>query len=450
MFTSQLLFLLVGSFLQGVVVRGEAFNHPPIAKRAIEPNPSNGHWIDTWATMPQLTEPANLPPAPFNQSGAVFVNSTIRQTLKVSVGASQIRIRITNAFGVTNLPITAATVALPANDTAGIHQIQASTLQKVTFSGKESISIPNGALAVSDPLDFPIKPRSVITITLYLQNGQTTNSITSHPGSRTTSWWQFGNAVAAPSLTVTSSSTQSAAHWYFLSSIEAWVPPTSGTLAIVGDSITDGRGSETDKNNRWPDLLHTRLQTSPGTSTIAISNQAAGGNRILADGLGPNALGRIERDVLSHPGVRYAMVFEGVNDIGTAATTAAAQDAVYAGLTQAYAQIVTRIHALGIPVFGATITPFSAPANFTGQPYSHPAREATRVKINKFIRESGVFDAVVDFDEMLRDPAIPSQLSKEYDSGDYLHPGVKGYQHLADEFPVELFETWAGGVDGFL
>lgn len=375
----------------------------------------------------------------------------------MSVGASQIRLKITNAFGVTNLPITAATVALPANDTAGIHQIQASTLQKLTFSGKDSISIPNGALAVSDPLNFAIKPQSVVTITLYLESGQTTNSITSHPGSRTTSWWQFGNAVSAPSLAVTDPKTQSAAHWYFLSSIEAWVPRTSGTLAIVGDSITDGRGSETDKNNRWPDLLRLRLAQSSNssssnidTSSIAISNQAAGGNRVLADGLGPNALSRIDRDVLAHPGVRYALVFEGVNDIGTAPPTAAAQAAIYAALTQAYAQIATRVRAFGIPVFGATITPFSAPANFTGQPYSDPAREATRVKINAFIRESGVFDAVVDFDAALRDAEVPSRLDARFDSGDYLHPNVAGYQRLADLFPVEIFGEWAGGVAGFV
>ncbi|KAJ4356468.1 uncharacterized protein N0V89_004501 [Didymosphaeria variabile] len=368
----------------------------------------------------------------------------------MSVGASQIRLKISNAFGVTNLPITAVTVALPVNGSAGVHQVQPSTLQKVTFSGKDGISIPNGALAVSDPLTFKIKPQSMLTVSIYLEKGQTTNSITSHPGSRTTSYWQFGNDVSSSSLAVTNTSTQSAAHWYFLSAVEAWVPPSSGTLAIIGDSITDGRGSETDKNNRWPDLLLARLQKNPFTSRIAIANQAAGGNRVLADGLGPNALGRVERDVLSHPGVRYAMVFEGVNDIGSADATSAAQGAIYEGLVQAYEQIVTRIHAFGIPVFGATITPFSAPANFTGQPYSDPEREKTRLRINTFIRESGTFDAAVDFDKMLADPKISSQLKDEYDSGDYLHPNVKGYQRLADLFPVGIFAAWEQGADEFV
>lgn len=251
-------------------------------------------------------------------------------------------------------------------------------MQKVTFSGKDSISIPNGALAVSDPLQFSIEAQQVITVTIYLAAGQATNSITGHPGSRTTSWWQFGNAVNAVQLDITDPTTQSAAHWYFLSSIEAWTPNSSGSLLIVGDSITDGRGSETDQNNRWPDLLLARLHQRSATKRISIGNLAAGGNRILADGLGPNAIGRIDRDVLAHPGVKYAMIFEGVNDIGVAAATADAQSIVYESLIQAYKQMVTMMHAHNIPVFGATITPFSAPSNYTGQPYSSPIREATR------------------------------------------------------------------------
>lgn len=341
------------------------------------------------------------------------------------------------------------TVALPVNQTAGIHQIQSKTVQKVTFSGKDGISIPNGALAVSDAINFPVKAQQIVTVTMYLASGQKTNSITSHPGSRTTSWFQSGNAVDAAQLAVTDVNTQSAAHWYFLSSIEAWVQPKQGSMLIVGDSITDGRGSTTNANNRWPDLLLRRLQNNTSTKHISFGNLAAGGNRILADGLGPNAFSRIDRDVLAHPGVKYAMIFEGVNDIGSAPTTKDAQNAIYESLIQAYQQMVTLIHAHGIPVFGATITPFSAPANFTGQPYSNPERENTRQRINKFIRESGTFDAVADFDKFLADPKIPSQLNPLYDSGDYLHPGPVGYQHIADQFPVQIFEQFARGVNGF-
>ncbi|KAH8688041.1 SGNH hydrolase-type esterase domain-containing protein [Phaeosphaeriaceae sp. PMI808] len=443
---SGLALLFVGA---ATSVHSDATESKIVAKRAIRPNPSNGHWIDAWASMPQLTEPANLPSTPFNQSGAVFVNSTIRQTLFMTAQANQIRLKLSNVFGGSNLPITAITVALPANNTAGIHQIQVKTVQRVTFSGKAGISIPNGALAVSDPINFPIKAQQVITITVYLEKGQTTNSITSHPGSRTTSWFQFGNAVDAAQMAVTNATTQSTAHWYFLSSVEAWVTPKQGSLLIVGDSITDGRGSTTNQNNRWPDLLLRRLQNSSSTRHISLGNLAAGGNRILADGLGPNAFGRIDRDILAHPGVKYAMLFEGVNDIGTGATTTEAQSLIYDSLIAAYQQIVTLIHAHNIPVFAATITPFSAPANFTGQPYSHPTREVTRQRINTFIRESGTFDAVVDFDAFLRNPKIQSQLDPRFDSGDYLHPGPAGYEEVARRFPVKIFEGWREGTGEF-
>lgn len=210
--------------------------------------PSLTHWVDTWVSMPQLTETSNLPNTPFTQPSVVFPNSTIRQTLHMSIGGDQIRIRFSNVFGVSDLPITAVTVALPVNGSAGVSGIQTSTLKTVTFSGLSSVVIPNGALIVSDPIDFKIKPQSMLTVTLYTAQGQTTNSITSHPGSRTTSWFSFGNFVSAPSLT--DASTQNVAHWYFVSAVEVLAPITTSSFVIVGDSITDGRGSDTDKNNR--------------------------------------------------------------------------------------------------------------------------------------------------------------------------------------------------------
>jgi len=176
------------------------------------------------------------------------------------------------------------------------------------------------------------------------------------------------------------------------------------------------------------------------TSNIGILNQAAGGNRILLDGLGPNAEGRIDRDVLAHSGVEYAMIFEGVNDIGEADATVAAQQEVGDRLILAYQQIATRIHAFNIPLFAATITPFSGDP--TIQPYSNPVREPTRLRINEWIRTSGVFDAVIDFDAILRDPANHTQLNPIYSFGDFLHPNVAGYQKIADEFPLSIFENW--------
>jgi hypothetical protein len=166
----------------------------------------------------------------------------------MSIGAKYIRIRVSNAFGTTDLPITAVTVALPAGGAAGVSAIQPKTLQSVTFGGSPSIIVPNGALVVSDPINFTINPQSMLSVTIYLANGQQSKFITSHPGSRTTSYFTLGNEIRATNFTT--ESTQSAAHWYFLSAVEAWVPLSNRALAIVGDSITDGRGSTTDKNNR--------------------------------------------------------------------------------------------------------------------------------------------------------------------------------------------------------
>jgi lysophospholipase L1-like esterase len=218
-------------------------------------------------------------------------------------------------------------------------------------------------------------------------------------------------------------------------------------LAIIGDSITDGRGSDTDGNNRWPDALVARLQNS-SSSNVAVLNQAAGGNRILLDILGPNALGRIDRDVLAQSGVRYAMIFEGVNDIGVAATDPATQQAIGDTLIQAFDQIITRVHAFGIPMFGATITPFSAPSP-QDQAYSDPERERTRQRVNEWIRNSGRFDYVVDFDEVVRDPEQPDQLLAEFNSGDFLHPNVAAYEAMAAKIDLDVFERFAGGVSGF-
>ncbi|KAJ3888601.1 extracellular GDSL-like lipase/acylhydrolase [Lentinula edodes] len=406
---------------------------------------AQGRWINSWTSMPQLTESTNLPNPPFNGSAAVFVNSTLRQTLHMSVGGTQIRVRFSNVFGVNNLDITAATIALPLDGAPGASAIDTNTLKSLTFSGNTSFSIPNGALVVSDPVDFPIQSLSTLAVTIYLQDGQNGFSVTSHPGSRTTTWMSFGNLVTASNIT--SVSATSVEHWYFISAVEVWSnSPSSSAFAIVGDSITDGRGSDDNKNNRWPDLVLARMQQNEGTSAISVNNQAAGGNRVLADGLGPNALGRIDRDVLAQSGVKYAMIFEGVNDIGVADPSEESQTLIGDQLISAYKQIVTRIHTFGIPVFAATITPFGSPPNTTIQPYSNPVREATRQRVNAYIRTPGSFDHFIDFDKVVADPNNPSQLNPAFNSGDFLHPNVSGYEAMANSFPLDIFEEFADGV----
>lgn len=326
------------------------------------------------------------------------------------------------------------------NNTAGSPAIRTETLQHLTFSGSQSIQIPNGALAVSDPIKFNVKAQTSVTITVYLATGQSGYGITGHPGSRTSTWLTQGNLVTAANTTT--DTTQRIDKWFLISALQAWLPHQNVALAIVGDSITDGRGSTTNGNDRWPDQLVSRILANPSSRTVSVMNMAAGGNRILDDGLGPNALGRVERDVLAHANVRYALIYEGVNDLGTAAADTVTQTAVGDRVIQALDQMVTRLHGAGIAAFGATITPMSGP----GQAYGEPAREAQRLRVNAWIRESGRFDAVVDFDAAVRDPKNGTQLLAAYNSGDYLHLNPAGYKAMAAAVDLKLFVKYAGGV----
>ncbi|KAK3995381.1 SGNH hydrolase-type esterase domain-containing protein [Cladorrhinum sp. PSN332] len=408
----------------------------------------NEKWLDVWASMPQEVENHNLPSAPYTVAEGVFQNTTLRQTVYLTQDVSTIRLEFSNAFGGSDLPITAATVALPLNGTAGSSAIRVETLKQVTFSGQSSFVVPNGAVVLSDPIRISVKARSSLTVTVYSSAGQAGQRITGHPGSRTSSWLAKGNLVSTADLS-SAPELQRIDRWFLLSTVSAWLPAKRSALAIIGDSITDGRGSTTNGNDRWPDQLLALFQSSRSpsiTKEISILNQAAGGNRVLADGLGPNALGRIGRDVLSHQGVKYAILFEGVNDIGTAAPDASAQASVGDRLISAYDQIVTRLHGHGIAVFGATITPMSGP----GQAYGEGARESTRQRVNKWIRTSGRFDSVIDFDKAVRDPKNGTMLRAEYDTGDYLHLNPKGYKAMAEAVELKLFERFKGGFDGFV
>lgn len=420
--------VLVGSFTAGVQAAAGPSRSRPAA--AVSPE-MTGHWLGTWTAAPQLTEPGNMPPPPFTQDGLVFADSTIRQTIHITLGGQQLRLRFSNAYGGADLPITAVSVALPLGGQAGVSAIQPGTVQPVTFDGQPGTDIPVGAQAVSDALDFAVAPGSNLTVTMYLAAGQASTDITSHPGSRTSSYLVAGNHLSDQDL----AGAVSVAHWYFLSGAEIWSRPATAAVDIVGDSLTDGRGSTTNGNDRWTDQLFTRLQSIPGTSGVAVLNQGLGGNRVLHDGLGPNVLARLDRDVLAQSGVKWLIVFEGVNDIGTADATEAAQKQVAGDLIAAYQQIITRAHALGIRVFGATITPFGGNSG-----YDDPQglREAARETVNQWIRTSHGFDAVLDFDQAVRDPADPHRILPSFDSGDHLHLNPAGYQALAAAVPARL------------
>ena len=382
-------------------------------------------WMHTWVAMPQLTEPGNLPPAPFTGAAAVLADTTVRQTVHVTAGGTRLRVRISNAFGGAALPVTAAAVALPVDNRAGVSAIVAGSTRTLTFGGRPSVVVPVGAHVVSDPVGLPLPAGANLTITLYLASGQASLDLTSHPGSRTTTYLINGNRVGDLDLP----GAAGIAHWYLISGVE--VLAGAPAIVIVGDSLTDGRGSTTDGNDRWPDQLFARR---PRT---AVLNQAAGGNRILNDGLGPNVLARLDRDVLATSGVDRMLIFEGVNDIGTAPAAVADQKQVVADLLFAFEQVVLRAHARDITVYGATITPFGGN---TGYDDADGLREAARTEINAVFRRGRLFDGLADFDVVARDPADPRRLNPAYDVGDHLHFNPTGYGALAAAVPLR----WLG------
>jgi lysophospholipase L1-like esterase len=383
----------------------------PVGQRA---DRATDAWIGTWAASQQLTEDANLPLPPG------FADTTLRQIVHVSIGGSRLRVRFSNAFGKAPLTLRAARVARSIGGGA----IRPDSDKALTFRGGATVTISEGALVLSDPLDFDVPPLSDLAVTIYVRGAPA--DVTGHPGSRTTSYLQGGDAVTAPELPAAARID----HWYFLSGVEVLAPASAGAIAILGDSITDGRGSTTNGNDRWPDILARRLQSRNGPPPVAVLNLGVGGNRLLRDGLGPNTLARLDRDVLAQPGVRWLVVLEGINDIGTGPGARAKGEAAATAddIIAAYEQIVERARAHGIRVYGATIMPFEG---FTYANYFTPEGEADRRTINEWIRTSGRFDAVIDFDAATRDPDRPSRLSAGVDGGDHLHPSAAGYRIIA-------------------
>jgi len=371
-------------------------------------------WVGTWSSAPQLTEPANLPPPPG------LTGNTLRQIVQVSIGGKKLRARFSNAFGDGPMAINAAHIALSAEGSA----IKTGSDRALSFQGKPSVTIPPGALVFSDPVDFDLAPLSDLAVTIHFDGMP--RDVTGHPGSRSTSYLQAGNSVSAADLPA-AVRTQ---HWYVLTGIDVETENSSAAIITLGDSITDGRGSGTDQNDRWPDDLARRLQADKKLANIAVLNEGIGGNCVLRGGLGPTALARFDRDVLSQGGVHWLIVLEGVNDIG-----GGRDGSVATNLIAAYGKMVEQAHARHIRVYGATILPFG------GSFYDNPAHEAARQTVNNWIRTRGRFDMVIDFDAAMRDPQNPSHLLRTADSGDHLHPNEAGYQIMANAIDLKLFKN---------
>lgn len=383
-------------------------------------------WVASWGASQQVPEPQNALPS------EELTNATVRQIFHLSVGGSALRVHISNAFGNEALRVASVHIARPVSPASSA--VDATSDRPLTFAGNDAALVPPGAELVSDPLSYPVAPLSDLAVSIYLEAPPVHE--TGHPGSRATSYYIHGNAVSAPTLT----DAKRVDHWYQVSEIDVQSASESAVVVALGDSITDGHGATTNGNDRWTDELAARLQGSSATRNVGVSNQGIGGNHLLTDGLGPNALARFDRDVLAPAGVRWVIVFEGVNDLGGLARNGEVPAAEHAALVQhvlaAYAQIITRAHAHGLQPIGATITPY------VGSGYYHPGplSEADRQAVNQWIRAAGHFDAVIDFDSVVRDPQHPDQLLPAYDCGDHLHPSPAGYKAMGDAIPLALFE----------
>jgi lysophospholipase L1-like esterase len=400
------------------------------AQSSIQSTAPARNWVGSWAASQQLPEPQNsLNPEDLN-------DATLRQIVHLSVGGATLRVHISNAFGFLPLYLAGVHIARPISPSTPA--IDPATDKAITFSGKTDVIIPAGAEYLSDPIDFPAAPLSDIAVSIHYDRPPAEQ--TGHPGSRATSYLVHGDAISAADLP----GARKFDHWYQLSAIDVAAPPqisnvAAASIVALGDSITDGHGATTNGNDRWTDMLARRLQADPKTKEIGVLNQGIGGNHLLSDGLGPNVLARFDRDVLAQTGVRWLIVFEGVNDIGGFTRLSdpppAEHQAFLQHLLASYEQIIARAHAAHIQVIGATITPY------TDSNYYHPpaSNEADRQLINAWIRTPGRFDAIIDFDKAIADPSHPDHLNPAYDSGDHLHPSAAGYKIMGEFIPLSLF-----------
>jgi lysophospholipase L1-like esterase len=384
------------------------------------------HWAGSWAASQQVPEAANL------LDPELMRDATLREVVHLSVGGTQLRVRMSNAFGTQPLHLTAVHVARPVS--AAGAAIEAGSDTAVMFNGTADVTIPAGAEYVSDPVTFSATALSSLAISIHYDEPPVGE--TGHPGSRATSYVVHGDAVSAANLP----DAKTVEHWYQISGVDVVGSDKSGAVVTLGDSITDGHGATTNGNDRWPDVLAARMQAEKSTRMMGVLNQGIGGNRLLLDGLGPNALARFDRDVIAQTAVKCVIVLEGVNDLGTLTRDHDASDEAHKDLVKriegAYAQMIARAHAHGIRVIGTTILPYG------GSKYYHPGAqsEADRQAINAWIRDPTHFDGVVDFDQLTRDPAHPNLMSPVYDSGDGLHPGPAGYKAMGEAIPLRMLE----------
>ena len=399
-----------------------------------ENSSNSGHWVSAWSAAVHTPLPfPDLPPSP------VFENQTIRMVVRPTIGGERVRIRLSNEFGTAALRIGAAHVAFAAK-AAGIVPESDHAL---TFGGRPWVSIPPGAPVLSDPVDLRVLPFTEITVSIYLP--EKTPASTAHFwGQHETYISGPGDVSARPDIPTPTINMS----WYWLGDVEVWASDKAGATVALGDSITDGVGAKQGDYSDWPDVLANRLAAEQDCPSLAVINEGIGGNRILHNGAGVSALARLDRDVLAQPGVVNLIVLEGINDIRVPHTKLPLPDGTmpkempFAGeavtaqdLIMGLRQIIERAHQHGIRVFGATLTPDE------GADYHSTDGEATRQAINQWIRTSGAFDGVFDFDAAVRDPSHPTHFREAYQSGDHLHPSAAGFKAMADSIDLSLLRS---------
>ncbi|MEP6898485.1 MAG: SGNH/GDSL hydrolase family protein [Rhodanobacter sp.] len=375
-----------------------------------------GAWVDAWE-------------APPDTAGPVLNAQTVRQIVRVSVGGSEVRVRLSNLFGNMAVTLGPVHVALSAK---GADTLPGSD-HKLLFDGKPTFTIAKGASVLSDPVKMDVRALQSLAVSIYAPTDANYHASTIHSAGFATAYiTESGDATAAERFP----HGEVSGNRFFLTDVEVSGPSTKYTLVAFGDSITDGVGTKEGTNERWPDDLAARLQADARLSSIGVADAGISGNRILSDGAGPSALTRFDRDVLDQPGVRWIVLLEGINDIGGSGFAWKAKDKISAQqVIEGMKVLIARAHARHVKIYGATLTPYGG----AGWPYHSAAGEKTREAVNAWIRRSGAFDGVVDFDKAIRDPAAPQKMLAAYDSGDHLHPNNAGYRAMASAVDLSLF-----------